>query len=147
LCTRGLTSAPAPGDELTLRTLPVFFGVLELLLRAGVTVVAEAAFQDRIWRPRLEPLQSLARFRIVHCTVAAEVAARSKPYCCLVSRLPATTCYVRCCQVCRSWGAAVCALPSHAHPGLIQPHPAGQGRAVLVVPGGNDPSLPWVGGR
>jgi predicted kinase len=68
--------APRPGDELTLRTLPVFFGVLELLLRAGVTVVAEAAFQDRIWRPRLEPLRSLARFRIVHCTVAAEVAAR-----------------------------------------------------------------------
>ena len=25
----------APGDELTRRTLPVFFGVLELLLRAG----------------------------------------------------------------------------------------------------------------
>ena len=27
----------APGDELTARTLPVFFGVLEVLLRAGVT--------------------------------------------------------------------------------------------------------------
>src|SRR5262249_38327197 len=35
-----------PGDELTMRTLPVFFSVLELLLRAGVTTVAEAAFQD-----------------------------------------------------------------------------------------------------
>jgi predicted kinase len=68
--------APAPGDELTMRTLPVFFGVLELLLRSGVTVVAEAAFENRIWRPRLEPLRSLARFRVVHCTVAAEVAAR-----------------------------------------------------------------------
>jgi predicted kinase len=67
---------PAPGDELTLRTLPVFFGVLELLLKAGVTVVAEAAFQDPVWRPRLEPLRSLAGFRIVHCTVTAEVAAR-----------------------------------------------------------------------
>ena len=41
----------APGDELTMRTLPVFFGVLELLLRAGVTTVAEAAFQDHVWRP------------------------------------------------------------------------------------------------
>jgi predicted kinase len=68
--------APVPSDELTMRTLPVFFGVLELLLRAGVTVVAEAAFQDRIWRPRLEPLRSLARLRIVHCTVAADVAVR-----------------------------------------------------------------------
>ena len=59
-----------------MRTLPVFFGVLELLLRAGVTTVAEAAFRNRIWRPGLEPLRSLARFRVVHCTVAAEVAVR-----------------------------------------------------------------------
>jgi len=65
---------PGPGDELTARTLPVFFGVLELLLRAGVTTVAEAAFQDKAWRPRLEPLRGLAQIRIVHCTVAAGVA-------------------------------------------------------------------------
>jgi predicted kinase len=68
--------APAPGDELTARTLPVFFGVVELLLRAGVTTVAEAAFQDRVWRPRLEALRGLADLRIVHCVVAAEVAFR-----------------------------------------------------------------------
>jgi predicted kinase len=65
---------PGPGDELTMRTLPAFFGVLELLLVAGVTTVAEAAFQDRIWRPRLEPLLPLARIRIVHCAVDPEVA-------------------------------------------------------------------------
>jgi predicted kinase len=65
---------PAPGDDLTARTLPVFFGVLELLLAAGVTTVAEAAFQDRIWRPRLTPFLPLARFRIVHCLVDGEVA-------------------------------------------------------------------------
>jgi predicted kinase len=64
----------APGDELTRRTLPVFFGVLELLLRAGVTTVAEAAFQDRVWRPRLEPLRSLAELRIVHCVVDSDIA-------------------------------------------------------------------------
>jgi len=63
-----------PGDELTMRTLPVFFGVLELLLRAGVTTVAEAAFQDKIWRTGLEPLREIARLRIVHCVVDAEVA-------------------------------------------------------------------------
>jgi predicted kinase len=65
---------PAKGDELTARTLPVFFAVLELLLRAGVTTVAEAAFQDKVWRPRLEPLKDLAQIRIVHCTVDAAVA-------------------------------------------------------------------------
>lgn len=64
----------APGDELTRRTLPVFFSVLDLLVRAGVTTVAEAAFQDRVWRPRLEPFHGLARIRIVHAVVAADVA-------------------------------------------------------------------------
>ena len=64
----------APGDELTRRTLPVFFAVLELLLSSGVTTVAEAAFQDHVWRPRLEPLGDLARIRVVHCTVAVGVA-------------------------------------------------------------------------
>jgi predicted kinase len=68
--------AARPGDELTVRTLPVFFGVLDLLVRAGVTTVAEAAFQDHVWRPRLEPLLGLARLRIVHCTVAADLAFR-----------------------------------------------------------------------
>jgi predicted kinase len=67
---------PAPGDELTMRTLPVFFAVLELLLRAGVTTVAEAAFQDRVWRPGLEPLRDLAQLRIVHCVVDDELAFR-----------------------------------------------------------------------
>jgi AcrR family transcriptional regulator/predicted kinase len=62
------------GDELTARTLPVFFGVTELLLRAGVTTVAEAAFQDRVWHPRLTPLLGLAQLRIVQCVVDAEVA-------------------------------------------------------------------------
>jgi hypothetical protein len=62
------------GDELTVRTLPVFFGVLELLLKARVTTVAEAAFQDHVWRPRLEALSGLARIRVVHCTVGPEVA-------------------------------------------------------------------------
>jgi predicted kinase len=71
--TPGFTGAP--GDELTQRTLPVFFGVLNLMVRAGVTTVAEAAFQDHVWRPRLEPLRGLARIRVVHCTVGAEVAA------------------------------------------------------------------------
>lgn len=71
-CTPGFV--PAPGDELTQRTLPVFFGVLELLLRAGVTTVADAAFQDHVWRPHLEPLQGLAHLRIVHCVVASDIA-------------------------------------------------------------------------
>ncbi|MCF2527783.1 AAA family ATPase [Yinghuangia soli] len=69
---------PGPGDALTRRTLPTFFGVLELLVKAGVTVVAEAAFQDHVWRAGLAPLRDLARIRIVHCGVSAEVARQRK---------------------------------------------------------------------
>jgi hypothetical protein len=65
---------PGPGDELTNRTLPTFFDVLELLLKAGVTTVAEAAFRDRLWRPALEPLQRLATIRLVHCVLDPDVA-------------------------------------------------------------------------
>jgi predicted kinase len=64
----------AAGDPLTRRTLPVFFDVLRLLATAGVTVVAEAAFQDRVWRSGLEPLSELAELRIVQCHVDAAVA-------------------------------------------------------------------------
>jgi predicted kinase len=72
----GTSFVPGPGDELTARTLPVFFGVLEALLEAGVTTVAEAAFQDHVWRPRLVPLLGLAELRIVHCMVDADEAFR-----------------------------------------------------------------------
>ena len=59
------------GDPLTQRTLPLFFEVLRVLLEASVTVVAEAAFQDRLWRGGLDPLVGLAQFRVVRCRVDA----------------------------------------------------------------------------
>lgn len=65
---------PDLGRALNLRTLPAFFGVLDLLIGAGVTTVAEAAFQDRLWRPGLETLRGRAEIRVVHCSVDAEVA-------------------------------------------------------------------------
>lgn len=64
----------APADELSLRTLPTFFKVLQLLLTAGVTTVAEAAFQDRLWCPGLQPLIGIADIRVVHCQVDAQTA-------------------------------------------------------------------------
>lgn len=65
---------PGEGDELTRRTFPVFFAVLRLLLEAGVTTVAEAAFQHRVWRSRLEPLLLLAAVRVVQCSADPEAA-------------------------------------------------------------------------
>ncbi|WP_245549189.1 AAA family ATPase [Nocardia exalbida] len=60
---------PADGyDDLNFPALEVFFAVLSALARAGVTVVAEAAFQDKLWRPNLLPLAEIADIRIIHCT-------------------------------------------------------------------------------
>jgi predicted kinase len=65
---------PGPADSLSTRTLPVFFSVLKLLLQSGVTTVAEAAFQNRLWRPGLTRLAPLADIRIVHCMIPLAVA-------------------------------------------------------------------------
>ena len=73
----------ASRDPLTVRTLPVFFEVVRVLVAAGVTVVAEAAFRDRVWRQGLEPLLGLVELRIVQCDVGDAVArerlARLRP--------------------------------------------------------------------
>ena len=63
-----------PADPLSIRTLATFFDVIGLLISRGTTVVAEAAFQDRLWRPGLAPLAESADIRIIHCTVSPEVA-------------------------------------------------------------------------
>jgi predicted kinase len=64
----------APGDPLTVRTLRVFFDVAYSLVSAGVTVVAEAAFQHKVWAPNLEPFADLARLCVVQCHTDPAVA-------------------------------------------------------------------------
>jgi predicted kinase len=66
-----------PGNPLTERASTVFFDLLELLLNAGVTVVAEAAFQDRVWQAHLEARSKRSRVRIIHCRVD-EATARQR---------------------------------------------------------------------
>jgi len=68
------TAGNKPTWDVSKRTFETFFGVLRLLLSAGVTVVAEAAFQDKLWRPDLKPLLDLADIRIVHCIVDPALA-------------------------------------------------------------------------
>jgi len=65
---------PSVSDPLSLRTLSTFFDVIGLLIGRGTTVVAEAAFQDRLWRPGLGPLLGSADLRIIQCTVSPDVA-------------------------------------------------------------------------
>ncbi|MEY9936847.1 AAA family ATPase [Streptacidiphilus sp. MAP5-3] len=63
-----------PADQVDLKTLETFFRTLAELLKSGRSLVAEAAFQDRLWRPGLEPLADLASIRIVRCVVDPEFA-------------------------------------------------------------------------
>ncbi len=72
LKTLGLDKAADP--DLAQRICDLFFSEIELQLRAGVSLVAEAAFQHRVWAPRLEPLFALADVRIVVCQVSPELA-------------------------------------------------------------------------
>ncbi len=62
------------GDPLTQQTFPVFFEILQVLITAGVTVVAEAAFQHKLWGPSLEPFMDIAQLRIVQCHTDPAVA-------------------------------------------------------------------------
>lgn len=75
---QGMVSAadkpPSHGwDDLNLPTLTVFFDVLTVLVRAGVTVVAEAAFQRRWWTPHLLTLAAHADLRVIRCSASTRV--------------------------------------------------------------------------
>ena len=71
------------GDPLSVRTLHAFSDVLRLYALAKVSVVAEAAFQDHLWRYVLEPVTDLVALRLVRCnadpTVAFERARERLP--------------------------------------------------------------------
>jgi len=51
-----------------------FFDVIEFVLSRGISLVAEAAFQHRLWAPRLEPLCRISNVAIVICTVDPGIA-------------------------------------------------------------------------
>ena len=69
-----LAAASTPGDVMQRHATDAFFKTIQTLLQNGVTLVAEAAFQHRIWAPRLEPLFAMARPRLIVCAVDPELA-------------------------------------------------------------------------
>lgn len=50
---RMVADEAGPADQLDLMALAGFFERLRVLLRAGSSAIAEAAYQDRLWRPGL----------------------------------------------------------------------------------------------
>src|SRR4051812_24957602 len=71
-----IAAATAPSvDDLQRRANVAFFKTIEALLQHGVTLIAEAAFQHKLWAPRLEPLLTLATSTtLIVCTVEPELA-------------------------------------------------------------------------
>ncbi|MFJ3877079.1 AAA family ATPase [Streptomyces sp. NPDC090077] len=67
---------PGPGDPYALRTLETMAAVLAAYTGAGVSVVAEAAYQEKLWRRALEGCAGRAEVRVVRCTVAPETAVQ-----------------------------------------------------------------------
>lgn len=63
-----------PGDEISLHIYGVFFDTLTHLLRNGISLVAEAAFQHKAWAPKLAPILDIARVRIIHCEIDPQLA-------------------------------------------------------------------------
>jgi predicted kinase len=69
-----MAAATASGDAIQRHANDVFFKTIETLLQHGVTLIVEAAFQHKVWAPRLEPLLTMARSRLILCAVDPELA-------------------------------------------------------------------------
>ena len=54
----------------------VFFKTIELLLTNKVSVIAEAAFQHRVWEPEIMRFKTYADVFVIICEIDAEVAAK-----------------------------------------------------------------------
>lgn len=67
-------ATPTDHTQLNLQVYNAFFEAIELLLRSRITVVAEAAFQQKLWQPKLQRLQQIAQIRLIVCSIDPLVA-------------------------------------------------------------------------
>ncbi len=65
-------------DDVARRTYEIFFDTINLLISRRVTLIAEAAFQHKLWAPQLEPLRAVARIKIVVCNIDLALAGRRR---------------------------------------------------------------------
>jgi len=75
--TFGDRATPDDHRKLNWQVYNTFFRAVELLLRDGITLVAEAAFQHKLWLPKLQPLQDIAQIRLIVC-LTDPVLARTR---------------------------------------------------------------------
>lgn len=65
--TMGVPDSRLPGDVNRIVT-ELFFETIEKLIDGGVSLIAEAAFQHKVWSPKLGPLMDKARVRVIVCS-------------------------------------------------------------------------------
>lgn len=63
------------------KVFETFFQTIELFLSRNISMIAEAAFQDKLWKPELLPLINKAEIKLIICqtdltTIKARFAAR-----------------------------------------------------------------------
>ena len=64
--TKGMGHSDLPDDANSVVS-NIFFETITNLINSEVSLIAEAAFQHRVWAPRLEPLKDRARIYMLIC--------------------------------------------------------------------------------
>ncbi|MBS1664554.1 MAG: AAA family ATPase [Bacteroidetes bacterium] len=62
-----LITHPQPGAQTDLHIYETFFKTIDLFLSNGISLIAEAAFQHKLWAPKLTPLLTKTDVKIVIC--------------------------------------------------------------------------------
>ena len=62
------------GQDINWRLYTIFFETVDFVVSKGISVVIEAAFQHKVWAPKLTHLAEVARVSIVVCTVDPNLA-------------------------------------------------------------------------
>ncbi|MCL2094157.1 MAG: AAA family ATPase [Treponema sp.] len=63
-------------EEGKMKVFSAYFESIDLYLSKGISLIAESAFQHRVWFPRYETLSSLAEIRQLICTVDPRLGNR-----------------------------------------------------------------------
>jgi len=51
-----------------------FFEAIDLLISKDISVIVEAAFQDKLWKPKLSQLSDKAEIKIIICNTSPDIA-------------------------------------------------------------------------
>lgn len=62
------------GKDVNWRVYETFFKAVELMVADGISLIIEAAFQHKLWAPKLEPLLNVTKMSVVICSVDPHLA-------------------------------------------------------------------------